>query len=81
MRGVSRGWVRPDISAPSKRAAPTPSNGATATKSTTIPMPPSQWVMLRQKRIDGVWAPMSESSVAPVVVNPLIASKLESSRL
>jgi hypothetical protein len=37
--------------------------------------------MLRQKRIDGDWASMSESSVAPVVVNPLIASKLESSRL
>jgi hypothetical protein len=80
MRGVSRGWVSPDISALSRRAAPTPSNGATATKRTTIPMPPSQWVMLPQKRIDGVSASISESSVAPVV-NPLIASKLESSRL
>jgi hypothetical protein len=37
--------------------------------------------MLPQKRIDGVSASISESSVAPVVVNPLIASKLESSRL
>jgi hypothetical protein len=54
MRGVRRGWVSPDISAPSRRAAPTPRSGATATKSTTIPMPPSQWVMLRQKRMEGV---------------------------
>jgi hypothetical protein len=37
--------------------------------------------MLRQKRMEGVWASMFESSVAPVVVNPLIASKLESRRL
>jgi hypothetical protein len=37
--------------------------------------------MLRQKSIDGVSASMSESSVNPVVVKPLIASKLESRRL
>ena len=37
--------------------------------------------MLRQNRMEGVWASMSESRVAPVVVNPLIASKLESRRL
>jgi hypothetical protein len=37
--------------------------------------------MLRQKRMEGVSASISESSVAPVVVNPLIASKVESRRL
>jgi hypothetical protein len=37
--------------------------------------------MLRQNRMDGVSPSMSESSVAPVVMNPLMASKLESSRL
>jgi hypothetical protein len=37
--------------------------------------------MLRQKRIEGVSPSMSEGSVAPVVVNPLIASKVESRRL
>ena len=37
--------------------------------------------MLRQKRMDGVSASTSESSVAPVVVKPLIASNVESSRL
>ena len=44
-------------------------------------MPPSQWVILRQNRMEGGSASMSESSVAPVVVNPLIASKVESKRL
>jgi hypothetical protein len=81
MRGVSLVWVSPETSAPSRRAAPAPRTGAMATKSTTIPMPPSHWVMLRQKRMEGVWASMFESSVDPVVVNPLIASKVESSRL
>ena len=37
--------------------------------------------MLRQNRMEGVSPSMSESSVAPVVVNPLIASKVESRRL
>jgi hypothetical protein len=37
--------------------------------------------MLRQKRMDGVWASIFESRVAPVVENSLIASKVESSRL
>jgi hypothetical protein len=81
MRGVSLVWVSPETSAPSRRAAPTPMTGATATKSTTIPMPPSHWVMLRQKSIEGVSASISGRSVDPVVVNPLIASKVESSRL
>src|ERR671912_767105 len=52
-----------------------------ARKMTTMPMPPSHWVMLRQKRMEGVSASMSASSVAPVVVKPLIPSKVESSRL
>src|SRR4028119_2297807 len=80
MRGVSRVSVSPENSAPSKRAAPDPTVGATATKRTTIPSPPSQWVMLGQKRMEGVWASMSERSVAPVVVKPLIDSKVESRR-
>src|ERR671916_586080 len=80
MRGVSRVWVSPENSAPSMRAAPAPMVGATATKRTTIPSPPSQWVMLRQKRIEGVSASTTASSVAPVVVKPLIDSKVESRR-
>src|SRR5918997_4879406 len=81
MRGVSLVWVNPETSAPSKRAAPVPIVGATATKRTTIPIPPSHWVWLRQKRMEGVSASMSESSVDPVVVKPLIPSKVESRRL
>jgi hypothetical protein len=37
--------------------------------------------MLRQKRMEDLSASMSESSVATLVVNPLIASKDESTRL
>ena len=37
--------------------------------------------MLRQKRMDCVSASTSGSGVAPVVVKPLIASNVESSRL
>ena len=48
---VTLAWVSPETSAPSRRAAPTPTAGATATKRTTIPMPPSHWVMLRQNRM------------------------------
>src|SRR5918998_370069 len=81
IRGVNLVWVSPETSAPNRRAAPNPMVGATATKRTTIPIPPSHWVMLRQKRMDGVWASTSESSDAPVVVKPLIASKVESRRL
>src|SRR5918994_2208159 len=81
MRGVSLVWVSPENSAPSVRAAPAPMVGATATKRTTIPSPPSQWVMLRQKRIEGVSISSTASSVAPVVVKPLMDSKVESRRL
>ncbi len=38
-------------------------------------MPPSQLLMLRQKRIPRVQLSISESDVAPVVVKPLIISK------
>jgi hypothetical protein len=37
--------------------------------------------MERQNSMEGVWASIFESSVDPVVVKPLIASKVESSRL
>src|ERR687893_1461519 len=80
MRGVSRVGGRPEISAPTRRAAPAALGGPAATKRTTIPSPPSQWVMLRQKRIEGVSASSTASSVAPVVVKPLIDSKVESRR-
>jgi hypothetical protein len=40
-----------------------------------IPMPPSQWVRSRQKRMPRGLASMSERTEAPVVVKPDIASK------
>ena len=40
-----------------------------------MPMPPSQFVMPRQKRIDLSLSSMDESAVAPVVVNPDMISK------
>ena len=80
MCGVNLVSVTPETSAARSRVAPDPGVGATATKRTTIPIPPSHWLMLRQKRMEGVSASISESSVAPVVVKPPIASKVESSR-
>ena len=60
-----------------------PIAGSSATKRTTIPIPPSQFVMLLQKRIPLqqpsipvlVNTPVSLNVVAPVVVNPLMISK------
>ena len=80
MRGVNRVSVTPETSAPRSRAAPNPGVGATATMRTTIPISPSHWLILRHERMEGVSASISESSVAPVVVKPLITSKVESSR-
>jgi len=76
MRGVKRVWLLPETSAPRRRADP--DRGGNRYEENHNPDPPSHWVMLRQKSIGGVSASMSESSVAPVVVKPLIASKVES---
>lgn len=43
-----------------------------------MPMPPSHCLMERQNSMEGLSASISGSRVAPVVVNPLIASKVES---
>ena len=52
-----------------------PIAGSRARNRTTIPIPPSQLVMLRQNRIPLLQASISLRLVAPVVVNPLIISK------
>ncbi len=46
-----------------------------ATPRTMNPIPPSHWVMLRQRRMPGCTASMSASTVEPVVVKPDIDSK------
>ena len=42
---------------------------------TMMPMPPSQWVRLRQSSSPRGWASMSDRMDAPVVVNPDMDSK------
>ena len=73
--GVSLSFVGPTDSAPTKAVPFTPKAGSMATNNTTTPIPPSQFVILRQKRIDLSTASMLFKAVAPVVVKPLIISK------
>ena len=55
--------------------------GATASRKTNIPMPPSQWVKLRQKSSPLLMASTSVRMEAPVVVKPETVSKKQSTRL
>ena len=73
--GVSLSFVGPTDSAPTNPVPFTPRRGRTATKRTTIPIPPSQLVMLRQKRMDLALSSITVNVVAPVVVKPDIISK------
>ncbi|OQA41027.1 MAG: hypothetical protein BWY50_01917 [Spirochaetes bacterium ADurb.Bin315] len=73
--GVNLSFVGPTLSAPTSIVPVTPKAGRRATKSTTIPIPPSQLVWERQKRIDRGRLSISLNVVAPVVVNPLMVSK------
>ena len=52
-----------------------PNIGNTATVKNTIPKPPTQWVIMRQKSIDFGNASISCNIVAPVVVKPDMVSK------
>lgn len=54
---------------------PTPNSGSRAIDSTTIPIPPSQWLRHRQKSMPWGRASMSVKMVAAVVVKPDIVSK------
>ena len=65
----------PGISALNSWVPPTPNIGRIATASTIIPMPPSQFIMWRQKFSEGAKVSKLEITVAPVVVSPLMASK------
>ena len=49
--------------------------GSTASTNTSTPMPPTQWVKLRQKRMPWVSASTSVRMLAPVVVKPDTVSK------
>ena len=76
MRGVRRdSFMGPENSARKICEPPTPSIGRMATASTRMPMPPSQLIMQRQKLIDSGSSLKPESTVAHVVVMPLMDSK------
>jgi hypothetical protein len=69
-----------------KRSLAPPRRPSSATKSTTIPIPPRKWVKLRQKRIHRGTKGLAPSegtskffsTLAPVVVKPDMDSKKES---
>ena len=65
----------PGISALNSCVPPTPNMGRMATARTMMPMPPSQFIMCRQKLSDGASVSRLDMTVAPVVVRPLTASK------
>ncbi len=75
IRGRRRSGVGPGTSARKSCIPPTPRKGSTAITSTMIPMPPSQWVRERQKRMPWGSRSMLSNTVAPVVVNPDMDSK------
>ena len=76
MRGVSlASFIGPVISALNSCAPPTPSSGRIATASTTMPSPPTSCRKQRQTLTDSGSASSPDSTVAPVAVKPLIASK------
>ncbi len=75
MRGASLSNSGPGDSFSISERPPAESRGRIARASTMMPMPPSHWVRLRQKRMARPWLEMSLMTLAPVVVNPLMASK------
>ncbi len=75
MRGVSLSATGPGTSALKSCIPPTPRKGRIARDSTMIPIPPIQWVRLRQNRIPWEMLSMSVRVVAPVVVKPDMVSK------
>src|ERR671916_1687989 len=75
MRGVSLSATGLASSAEYSCVAPKPTNGATATKMSTIPIPPAHWVKLRQSSREGATSSGSGIVEAPVVVKPAMDSK------
>ena len=75
MRGRKPSGVGPAASLLNSLRAPTPIWGKTATKSTTIPMPPTQCIRQRHRFVARLRPLTSDTTVAPVVVKPLTDSK------
>ncbi len=76
MRGVSRAsFIGPGVSALYSCTPPSPSSGSTATTSSMMPRPPISCRKQRQTLIDTGNASSPLSTVAPVAVRALMASK------
>ena len=75
MRGCSLARIGPTDSAANRFMSPKPNTGNTATVKNTIPKPPTQCVIARQKRRLCGKASISSTIVAPVVEKPDIVSK------
>ena len=60
---------------------PSPLMGTMAMTNTSTPMPPTQWVKLRQKRMPRFRLSTSRRMLAPVVVKPETVSKMQSTKL
>ena len=75
MRGWSFSVFSPVLSAEKSFRSPMPMAGSTAMVKKTMPMPPNQWVRLRQNRTERGRLSMLSSTVAPVVVRPDMVSK------
>ena len=78
MREVSLALSGPVVSALMRRNPPMPRSGISATASAITPNPPNQCVSQRQRLMLRGRASMSESTEAPVVVNPLTLSNTAS---
>ena len=82
MRLTSLPGAGPGISARSMCIPwPSPPMGRMAMTNTSTPMPPTQWVKLRQNRIPCCRDSTSGRLVAPVVVKPETVSKIQSTNL
>jgi len=75
IRGVTFSSVGPGASAKNICLPATENWGRIATNKTIIPIPPSHWVRLRQKKKDFEYREKSVRIVAPVVVIPETDSK------
>ena len=75
MRGCNLARMGPTDSAAKRLMSLKPNIGNTATVKNTIPKPPTQWVIMRQKSRDLGSASISWRIVAPVVEKPDIVSK------
>ena len=73
-RGTSLPTDGPGLSARMSCMWEPPVMGSTASRNTSTPMPPIQWVRLRQNRLAKLRASTSGRMLAPVVVKPEMIS-------